>query len=780
MKNFSSRSRKKNLSSKLIAYTTLVVIVVLIPVLIAVSIKRNQETIDSIKKTLDAVCSENAYKSQIVFKECQSSAYFLKSIIETREYTIEEKRAEYIENNIARAMVSNANILAIWCIFQNEEDSVVADTSNINDTHKNNFNFAYYRLSNKVKKLTADEDSKTNEITDLAINKVKASGISALDDPRLASYSNNNGSENLVANFTVPIIKNNVFKGVVSVDISLESLISKTTSSPDSYAILLSNKGTVALHPDDSQNGRNITNLEQFKNMGFNFLKYVEAGKPISFITDRKESYVTIFPIKINDDIAPWALCLITPLDNILKSNNEFLIFSIVAGILGLILALVIIYLIIKRVLSPTKLFISVFDSFSRGVFDESQKIILNTNDELYAMSCQINQLIDNMNTLAKFATEMSKGNLDAEFKPLSESDIIGNALIDIRENKRILNKREAEQKLLDDRKQWSATGINKVSEILRQHSQSMSQLTFSALKFTMEYVDAVQGGVYVKNYDTEDDLYFEMTAAIAFGREKIAKGKIKLEEGLVGRCASEKLTIYLTEIPDNYPRIKSGLGNATPNVIVLVPMKTNEEVLGVVELISFKEYEDFEIEFLEKVGDDMAVTVANVITNQKTVRLLEQSQRQSKALALKEEQARQTLEELNATQEEARHRIEQISSLVSAVNQISMVSEYDIDGYLTDINDNFLRLLGVDRQQIIGKKQGSFDKVENREKNDKMWAKLRKGETVTSVQIIDAGFKNIVLSETYVPVKDSQGKILKVINIAIDITHSYGDKNVK
>jgi methyl-accepting chemotaxis protein len=456
------------------------------------------------------------------------------------------------------------------------------------------------------------------------------------------------------------------------------------------------------------------------------------------------------------------------------------LIFSIVAGILGLILALVIIYLIIKRVLSPTKLFISVFDSFSRGVFDESQKIILNTNDELYAMSCQINQLIDNMNTLAKFATEMSKGNLDAEFKPLSESDIIGNALIDIRENKRILNKREAEQKLLDDRKQWSATGINKVSEILRQHSQSMSQLTFSALKFTMEYVDAVQGGVYVKNYDTEDDLYFEMTAAIAFGREKIAKGKIKLEEGLVGRCASEKLTIYLTEIPDNYPRIKSGLGNATPNVIVLVPMKTNEEVLGVVELISFKEYEDFEIEFLEKVGDDMAVTVANVITNQKTVRLLEQSQRQSKALALKEEQARQTLEELNATQEEARHRIEQISSLVSAVNQISMVSEYDIDGYLTDINDNFLRLLGVDRQQIIGKKQGSFDKVENREKNDKMWAKLRKGETVTSVQIIDAGFKNIVLSETYVPVKDSQGKILKVINIAIDITHSYGDKNVK
>jgi len=395
-------------------------------------------------------------------------------------------------------------------------------------------------------------------------------------------------------------------------------------------------------------------------------------------------------------------------------------------------------------------------------------------------MSCQINQLIDNMNTLAKFATEMSKGNLDAEFKPLSESDIIGNALIDIRENKRILNKREAEQKLLDDRKQWSATGINKVSEILRQHSQSMSQLTFSALKFTMEYVDAVQGGVYVKNYDTEDDLYFEMTAAIAFGREKIAKGKIKLEEGLVGRCASEKLTIYLTEIPDNYPRIKSGLGNATPNVIVLVPMKTNEEVLGVVELISFKEYEDFEIEFLEKVGDDMAVTVANVITNQKTVRLLEQSQRQSKALALKEEQARQTLEELNATQEEARHRIEQISSLVSAVNQISMVSEYDIDGYLTDINDNFLRLLGVDRQQIIGKKQGSFDKVENREKNDKMWAKLRKGETVTSVQIIDAGFKNIVLSETYVPVKDSQGKILKVINIAIDITHSYGDKNVK
>jgi len=690
----------------------------------------------------------------------------LKSIVETQEYTIEEKRTEYLENNIVRAFVSNTNISAIWCIFQNEEDSVAVDICN----------FAFYRQNDKVEKLAYDTGSKIQEIADKAINKVKVSGMPYLGDPRLESYSNKNSTESLVANLMVPVIKNNAFKGVVSIDIALgsfENFINKITPFPDSYAMLLSNNGIIALHPDDTQNGRKITNLKQFKNTEFNFLKYVEVGKPISFITDKKESYVTICPININDDVVPWALCLVTPLSNISKSNNEFLFFSIVAGILGLILALIVIYLIIRRVLRPTKHIIDIFDSFSQGVFDKNQKITVKTNDELQVMTCRINQLIDNMNTLDEFATEISKGNLDAEYHPLSESDAIGKALVDIRENRRLSNKKEAEQKLLDNRNQWSARGINRVSEILRHHSQSMSQLTFSALKFIVEYVDAVQGGVYIKNDDTEEDLYFEMTAAIAFGRERIVDGKIKPEEGLVGRCASEKLTIYLTEIPDNYPKIKSGLGDSTPNVIVVVPMIANEDVTGVIELISFKEYEDFEIEFLEKIADDMAVTVANVITNQKTARLLEQSQKQSEELALKEEQTRQTLEELSVTQEEARHRIEQISSLVSAINQISMVSEYDINGYLTDINENFLRFLGVNRQQIIGRKQGSFDQDENREENEKMWVKLRQGEIVRSVQKIDVGFKSIVLSETYVPVKDSHGEILKVINIAIDITHS-------
>ncbi|HOG19881.1 MAG TPA: GAF domain-containing protein [Salinivirgaceae bacterium] len=690
----------------------------------------------------------------------------MKSIVETQEYTIEEKRTEYLENNIVRAFVSNTNISAIWCIFQNEEDSVAVDICN----------FAFYRQNDKVEKLAYDTGSKIQEIADKAINKVKVSGMPYLGDPRLESYSNKNSTESLVANLMVPVIKNNAFKGVVSIDIALgsfENFINKITPFPDSYAMLLSNNGIIALHPDDTQNGRKITNLKQFKNTEFNFLKYVEVGKPISFITDKKESYVTICPININDDVVPWALCLVTPLSNISKSNNEFLFFSIVAGILGLILALIVIYLIIRRVLRPTKHIIDIFDSFSQGVFDKNQKITVKTNDELQVMTCRINQLIDNMNTLDEFATEISKGNLDAEYHPLSESDAIGKALVDIRENRRLSNKKEAEQKLLDNRNQWSARGINRVSEILRHHSQSMSQLTFSALKFIVEYVDAVQGGVYIKNDDTEEDLYFEMTAAIAFGRERIVDGKIKPEEGLVGRCASEKLTIYLTEIPDNYPKIKSGLGDSTPNVIVVVPMIANEDVTGVIELISFKEYEDFEIEFLEKIADDMAVTVANVITNQKTARLLEQSQKQSEELALKEEQTRQTLEELSVTQEEARHRIEQISSLVSAINQISMVSEYDINGYLTDINENFLRFLGVNRQQIIGRKQGSFDQDENREENEKMWVKLRQGEIVRSVQKIDVGFKSIVLSETYVPVKDSHGEILKVINIAIDITHS-------
>ena len=78
---------------------------------------------------------------------------------------------------------------------------------------------------------------------------------------------------------------------------------------------------------------------------------------------------------------------------------------------------------------------------------------------------------------------------------------------------------------------------------------------------------------------------------------KKYLKKRIEIGEGLTGTCALEKQTIFLTDIPDNYIEITSGLGDAPPRSILIVPMKTEEAIFGIIELASFNVFKAHEVQ---------------------------------------------------------------------------------------------------------------------------------------------------------------------------------------
>jgi len=210
-----------------------------------------------------------------------------------------------------------------------------------------------------------------------------------------------------------------------------------------------------------------------------------------------------------------------------------------------------------------------------------------------------------------------------------------------------------------EDKRNWIAKGISEIGNIMRGDvdDQFYQHLIFAVVKF----MKINQAGIYtVEEEDEKGDAskIIELKACYAYDRNKFLSKNIKIGQGLIGQCYLEKERIYLKEVPDSYINITSGLGDATPKCILIVPLIHDEDVEGIIEIASFKELEPHEIEFLESLSETLASFIASNRINLKTKNLLEQSQQQSEELRAQEEEMRQNMEEMQATQEEI-HRKE-------------------------------------------------------------------------------------------------------------------------
>lgn len=238
-------------------------------------------------------------------------------------------------------------------------------------------------------------------------------------------------------------------------------------------------------------------------------------------------------------------------------------------------------------------------------------------------------------------------------------------------EENKDLNKKNLAGQLIEMKKQmqladienkkriWSTEGLSKLTEIIRNSEQDTKDLTFQATKYLTEYLGAQQGSLFilVQNDEDHNDKHLELSAAYAFDRRKFLNKKVEIGQGLVGQTYLERETLLLTEIPQNYTFIKSGLGDSTPTCLAVVPMLYNDHVQSLIELASFKKFEAHEVEFLEKAGEYVASAIATTQNNEKTRILLEQMQQQAEEMRAQEEELRQNMEELEATQEEMRRK---------------------------------------------------------------------------------------------------------------------------
>lgn len=161
----------------------------------------------------------------------------------------------------------------------------------------------------------------------------------------------------------------------------------------------------------------------------------------------------------------------------------------------------------------------------------------------------------------------------------------------------------------------------------------------------TAQAVDAKHGALYLKQ--NGDVPSFALTASYAFHRRKDLPNSFGLGEGLVGQCALEGSRIQVTGGPADYVEIMSGLGKTAPVSLVLIPIKFEDDVLGVLELAALKPFSDNDIELLESIALAAGVSVSAIGSAQQTRELLGLSQAQTEELQAQEEELRAANEQL-------------------------------------------------------------------------------------------------------------------------------------
>lgn len=295
-----------------------------------------------------------------------------------------------------------------------------------------------------------------------------------------------------------------------------------------------------------------------------------------------------------------------------------------------------------------------------------------------------------------QFVREIEKGNLDVILEDTVTASDLSTSLISMRDQMKNFS-------LAEQERSWVNEGLARFVEILRsRNNDTLKRLSDNILQSLVTYLKANQGALFLLNDDDPNNIFLEMAACYAYDRKKYIDKKVGLGEGLVGQAILEKDTIYMTDIPADFIKITSGLGEALPRNLLIVPLKLEDKVYGVVEIASFHVLKPYQIEFVEKLGESIASTVAGVRANDRTRTLLEETQSQAEELRAQEEEMRQNMEELSSTQEEMQRILNEVQNherftkgiLDSASDMIVTIDRnYKVTSYNKAFSDNFGRM---------------------------------------------------------------------------------------
>ncbi len=482
-----------------------------------------------------------------------------------------------------------------------------------------------------------------------------------------------NGRQVFLVSLASPIIFENRFYGVVGVDVSLDIFKTMvdgfTQSGAHSQVAVVSNNGTLV-----AASGPSLLSGKRFEDVYpalKDILPGIQAGKEQIRLSGNH--IVIVSPIRLVGIQTPWAVSTFLPFDDIRHQASAVMWSEIGVSVVLTALAVLLIAFVIHRRMRPLRHIATAAEKVTLGNLDYAaiptdddelgrlntsfknitmflqeicercnalafgdfdKMVTLRSEDDPLARS--INVIFENIRKIVKQLNRIAKGGYSIHFRPYSDRDQLGIALSEMIGSLRKMTEENERQNLLK-------TGQMELNDAMRGE-QDLTAISRNVITYLCRYLKAPIGALYIMD---EDENVLLLSGSFAYQKRKSLSNRFVPGEGLVGQAALERLRIQVSEVPEDYIRVESGLGFAGPRHIVVSPLLLESTVKGVIEIAAFEDFSDVQLLFIDQVSGSIAVAINSAQARTRMQNLLNQTQKQAELLQHQQEALRESNLEL-------------------------------------------------------------------------------------------------------------------------------------
>jgi len=384
-----------------------------------------------------------------------------------------------------------------------------------------------------------------------------------------------------------------------------------------------------------------------------------------------------------------------------------------------------------------------------------------------------LKKLFDKFQKTNKIIDLISKG----KEKEVDE-ELLGNSLLkksfkNLISNLIAIKSKEEERRKTEEEEKWISEGVMQISEVFKINNENVVLLAEEIISQLVNYTRAAQGAVFIYDEDLDSE-NLKLVAGYAYDRKRYIEDKVSLGSGLVGACAKEKHSIILKQVPEEYYKIGTAMGESSPQSIYLYPLLIEDNLLGVIELASFDVLGEKEIKYIEKVASNISISLSNAQNNLKTVRLLEQSRSQNEEIEFRETKLQNIIEEHQEHKIQLENQKKEFEEYLKAINTAVAIISINRKGEINNMNENARNIL-----RLKGKTKNTNNLLDFKDDAPSSRILFKENLEMTNQgnlirqesAYIAFDKKPVHVYEFWNPVKNRENKIEEILILFIDIS---------